>query len=57
MRGFCVCCAGPEMELMEAAFLSPSPGKNLCSGMLMIGILSEKSETRFKRVFIFVAEL
>ena len=23
-RGFCVCCAGPDMELMEGAFLSTS---------------------------------
>ena len=23
-RGFCVCCAGPDMELMEGAFLSVS---------------------------------
>ena len=21
-RGFCVCCAGPDMELMEGVFLS-----------------------------------
>ena len=23
-RGFCVCCAGPNMELIESAFLSAS---------------------------------
>ena len=42
-------CAGPYLELMEGAFLSANffrffvySGFTLCSGMLMIGIPSEK---------------
>ena len=57
-----MCCAGPDIELIEGAFLSASffliflSGQNMCRGMLMVRILSQNS-VQTSVHFNFVVEL